>query len=1280
MGSKGKEMEIAIKIAGKVASSFKGALGAATKGIGRLGGKVAEVSGKSVKAIPKGIGAVAKTVSAATAAAAAAVGAIGTAAIKTGAEFEKSMSQVSATMLIDKDTKKGAAQFNVLEEAARKCGRETAFSATEAAEALNNLAMAGYGATDAATALPTVLNLAGAGGLQLADSARYLTAGLASLGIDKTEDNFNHFADILAITASKAKTDVAQIGDAITTLGGTGKGLKGGTEEIAAALGILADADITGSEGGTHLRNMILSLQNPRNSDAAKMFDKLGLEAYDKATGKMRGLNEIFKDLDTSMKGMTDKQKNNIMSTIFKQTDLAAANALIADCGDRFDELYQAASSSSEGIGAAAKMYAKQMDNLNGDIDILKSGLSDLGISIYKDVNSPLRDMVQFATKMVSQLSSAYDKGGMEGMVKATGSCLSEVVNTAMKYAPKVTSLGINLLENFIDGITKNSGKTADAASRVLSVFTEGIFKLVPKVITAGADLVLQFAQSITKELPQLITSGTQAVSNLADGIVSRLPEFVQTAVKFIEALVTGLVQNAPELALAGMKLLSGLADAIKSLLPQLAPTGSEIITQLVQSVISGLPKLVNAGTNVITNIVNGITQYLPIVIQTAFTLIQTLAASLVQNAPKLLSAAIQLIGGLVAGFMQMVPQLMQTGIQLINGLTQGIQSSLPGLIPSAMQALVTFSGTLRTNAGKLVDAGLNMVMTLAQSLIDNIPVFIQTIPAIVTNIAGIINDNAPKLLSAGIQLIIKLLGGIIQAVPVILANIPQIIQAVVSVFMAFNWMALGSKVITFIGNGIRTAITSIPQIFSNFVQTAHNIISTFNWRALGSGIITTIGNGIKNMITSIPKIFLDIGKFAVNAIKSINWWDVGVAIIKLIGTAISGAGGFIIDAIKGIGGSIIDGIKGIFSGDDDDEEASSGGAAAAQSYAEGISNAASDASNAANSMASAAFSSFDTASASAAGTQAGAAFSTGLADSMAANSPDITAFNTNMADMGAAGADALSNGFNTSLAETDINIAGTAIETSGINAAFTDAGISGADALNAGITENSQAVTQAAETLGSGVNTALDNEWEKVNANAQTAMQKLAGIVTNAARSAVNAVKTAFRNMDITIPKPKLPVITVNYKTEKYGKGGNVKVPDFNVAWNAAGGIFDRPTILNTSAGLQGVGEAGPEAVLPLDTLWAKMTDILNDHATIRDRNSVFDALLEKLKNTGNKNRRNRPELEGAGGINIQYSPVFNLYGSTSKEDVREAGRTGLKEFKKLMKQYEKDLKRDSL
>lgn len=716
----GKEMEIAIKIAGKVQSSFKSALNAATKGVGRLGSKIADVSGKGLKAIPKGIGTVAKTVGAATAAAASAVGAMGVAAVRTGMDFEKSMSQVAATMLLDKSAEEGQKAFATLENAARQCGRETAFSATEAAEALNYLALAGYDADKAAGALPTVLKLAGAGAMELAAASDMITDSMSALDIEATQENLESFADQMAQTASKSNTSVAQLGEAILTVGGTAKNLAGGTTELNTALGILADNGIKASEGGTHLRNMILSLQSPRNDAAAAMFEDMGLSAYD-AAGNMRSLGDIFGDINKSLSGASTQKVDETLSTIFKLTDLSSARAMLAattdsvkslgtvvdaslagsgtsisklgidlkkmakefdaatsqkkfaqdmkkqfnmtgeqagvlfnglqslasGTGNRFDELTKAVEGSA---GACADMYAIQLDNLNGDIDILKSGLSDLGISIYKDLNAPLREMTQFATRMVSQLSFAFYEQGMEGMAGAAGNCLSAAVNALIGYAPKVTSLGISLLENFIDGITGNSGEIAGAASRVLSVFTEGVFKLVPKVITAGLDLILQFTQSITGELPQLMDSGTQAVTNLVDGIVSRLPEIVQTAVSLVENLALGLVENAPGLISSGAKLLSGLANALTSLLPQIAPIGMGIIMQIVHSVISGLPRLVSAGTNILTNIVNGIAQHLPAVITTALVVIQTFVNSLVQNAPQLLSAAIQLIGSLVLG------------------------------------------------------------------------------------------------------------------------------------------------------------------------------------------------------------------------------------------------------------------------------------------------------------------------------------------------------------------------------------------------------------------------------------------------------------------------------------------------------------------------------------------------------------------------------------------------------------------------------------------------------
>lgn len=1266
----GKEMEIAIKIAGKVQSSFKSALNAATKGVGRLGSKIADVSGKGLKAIPKGIGTVAKTVGAATAAAASAVGAMGVAAVRTGMDFEKSMSQVAATMLLDKSTEEGQKAFATLENAARQCGRETAFSATEAAEALNYLALAGYDAEKAAGALPTVLKLAGAGAMELAAASDMITDSMSALDIEATQENLESFADQMAQTASKSNTSVAQLGEAILTVGGTAKNLAGGTTELNTALGILADNGIKAAEGGTHLRNMILSLQSPRNAAAAAMFEDMGLSAYD-AAGNMRSLGDIFGDINKSLSGASTQKVDETLSTIFKLTDLSSARAMLAattdsvkslgavvdaslagsgtsisklgidlkkmakefdaatsqkkfaqdmkkqfnmtgeqagvlfnglqslasGTGNRFDELTKAVEGSA---GACADMYAIQLDNLNGDIDILKSGLSDLGISIYKDLNAPLREMTQFATRMVSQLSFAFYEQGMEGMAGAAGNCLSAAVNALIGYAPKVTSLGISLLENFIDGITGNSGEIAGAASRVLSVFTEGLFKLVPKVITAGLDLILQFTQSITGELPQLMDSGTQAVTNLVDGIVSRLPEIVQTAVSLVENLALGLVKNAPALISSGAKLLSGLANALTSLLPQVAPTGIGIVMQIVQSVISGLPRLVNAGTNILTNIVNGIAQHLPAVITTALAVIQTFVNSLIQNTPQLLTAAIQLIGSLVLGIVQMLPAVIQMGIQLILSLAQGILSNLPLILQMGTQAI------------------LNLVSGITQSI--------------------------PMLIQGGFQLITSLVQGIAQ-------NLPAIAQAAFTIILSL----------------IGGLITAIPQL----------------WAAA----------------KSLPGAIWD-------AIISVDWLEVGWDLIKSIGQGI-------IDGALSIGDSIINTVKGWFGGGDD--EAASSGASAAQSYAAGMGSKGFAKSAVAAGFESGAFDGLNTAGAEMAGTQAGEAFSTGLNSSMASSSLDTAGFNANMASAGNAGAEALSNGFNTglagisvdaaslvdtssmaeagnagvsavidgmnnSLAGASVGIGAAAVDTSGINAAFMDAGVSGADAISTGMTGNSQSVIQAASSLGMEVNTSMDESWKKMEQGTQTAMQKLTSTVTNAARSAANAVKLAFENMSITIPKPKLPVISVDYKTESYGNGGNIKVPGFNVAWNAAGGIFNRPTIFNTPAGMQGVGEAGPEAVLPLDMLWAKMKEILNDAVTINDGSSVINSLLEKLKGTGNNNSRNTPELAGAGGVNIQYSPVYNLYGSATKQDAIEAGRISMAEFKKLMKQHEKDLKRKKL
>lgn len=1020
------------------------------------------------------------------------------------------MSQVAATMLIDKTTAEGQKAFETLENAARECGASTAFSATEAAEALNYLALAGYDADKAATALPTVLKLAGAGAMDLAAASDMVTDSMSALGIEATEANLTQFSDQLAQTASKANTSVAQLGEAILTVGGTAKGLAGGTTELNTALGILADNGLKGAEGGTHLRNIILSLQNPTDK-AADALKGLGVDVYD-AQGNMRGLNDVFKDLQGTMDGMSNAQKDNVLSTIFNKTDLTAANAMLSNCTDRFDELSAAIENSA---GACENMYAIQLDNLNGDIDILKSGLSDLGISIYKDLNGPLREMTQLATSMVGELSEAYKSGGMEGMVGAVGGCMAEVVNTIADYAPQVVSMGVDLLENFISGITDNSGALATAASEVITVFVEGLFTLVPQVILAGIDILTQFVQSMTAQLPQLISTGTQAIVNFVNGIIQRLPEVISTALTLVQTLVNSTGQNAPMLISAAIQLIGNLVLGIVSMLPQLLQMGIQLILSLVQGIISNLPQILQMGVQIIISLVSGITQ--------------------------------------------MLPMLMQGGIQLIISLIQGIIANL----------------------GNIVQAAVQIVITLA--------------------------------------------AGLIQAIPQLIAAIPQLVGAII------------------------------------------------------------------------------------DTILSTNWLDVGIQIIKGL-----------IDGILSTGKSLWNAIKSLFTGGEVDiPDTSSQSAAVVNSYASGINSNAGTVTAAANSMATNAFSSMDTSGATAAGTQAGAAFSTGLTDSMAAGGLDTTAFSANMTAMGTTGATALNTGLSTGIAGTPVDTSGIldvsafstsmtaagtegatalstglntgltasaidtsalTVDTSGLTATLTTAGTDGATAIGTGMTGNSQAVTQAATTLGDEVNTALDSGWNKANTSAQTAMQRLATTVTDAARSAASAVKAAFENMTITIPKPKIPVINVSTSSVAYGDGGSVSVPNFSVSWNALGGIFDKPTIFNTPAGMQGVGEAGPEAVLPLDTLWAKMKEILNEAIAASGGASLIDALIEKLKGIGTGGGGGQPELAGAGGPTIQYSPVYNLYGSAGKEEIAEADRMNQAEFNKLMKQYEKDQQRRKL
>ena len=368
-------------------------------------------AGSKVESFGNGVTNVGKKVSVASAA----VTAMGGAAVKTAADFESSMSQVQATMGITKDSMstldgQSVNTMDALSDLAKEMGSKTAFSASECAEALNYLALAGYDTQEMADTLPIVLNLAAAGGLDLASASDMVTDAMSALGME-TKDA-DKMVDQMAKTASSTNTSVGQLGEGILTIGATAKTVKGGTAELNTALGILANNGIKGAEGGTHLRNVILSLQNPTDG-AAKTIENLGVKTYD-SEGNMRSLNDILGDLNKSMDGMTSAEKANIIATIFNKTDLASVNALLANTGDTWTDLQTAIENSG---GAAQQMADTQLDNLSGQLTILKSAVEGFAISIGDALMPMIKNIVTKIQSFVDWLNN-LDESQRQVIVK----------------------------------------------------------------------------------------------------------------------------------------------------------------------------------------------------------------------------------------------------------------------------------------------------------------------------------------------------------------------------------------------------------------------------------------------------------------------------------------------------------------------------------------------------------------------------------------------------------------------------------------------------------------------------------------------------------------------------------------------------------------------------------------------------------------------------------------------------------------------------------------------
>lgn len=599
------------------------------------------------------------------------VASLGAKAIEAGKGFESGMAKVIATMGLTKDTvENGVNSYELLKEAAAKAGESTTFSASEAAEALNYLALAGYNATQAADALPAVLDLAAAGGLSLAYASDLATDAMSALGIAATTENLTHFGDQLAKTASKANTSVGQLGEAILTVGGTAKELAGGTTELNAALGVLANAGIKGSEGGTALRNIMLAM-TPTTEKAAKAFERLGLESYD-ADGNLRPLNETFRDLNKALSGMTSQEKTNVLNDIFNKVDLKSATALMSACASSTEELgnaflyagipakgltgflenfengtYNAMSEtefmtsvmndfgiSSEAAGAVYSAFVTQVnglsfeklyneltdcdgamaqmaetmnDTLEGDLKSLGSKAEALGIAVYEGINTPLRELVQLGGGYIAQLTEAFKAGGFEGLAEAFGDVLSQSANTLTKAVPGISKAGGQVFNALVKGFVKNIPDLAVTGLTMLDTLVSGFD--ISDMIRIGEQLLAEITDKIQKKSLRFHRLGKHILKSVTGSVSQNLPLLSEAMVKLIDFAV-GLLTDSENLtgfAEAAVSILSALAEGVVQSVPVFADKAPEIMQKIAEALKNAPFSVMTVADSVITAIADSL-------------------------------------------------------------------------------------------------------------------------------------------------------------------------------------------------------------------------------------------------------------------------------------------------------------------------------------------------------------------------------------------------------------------------------------------------------------------------------------------------------------------------------------------------------------------------------------------------------------------------------------------------------------------------------------------------
>lgn len=514
----------------------------------------------------------------------AAAGAFGAFAIKSGMDFEAQMSKVQAI------SGANAEEMQLLTDKAKEMGAKTKFSATESAQALEYMAMAGWKTDQMVSGLPGIMNLAAASGEDLASVSDIVTDALTGFGL-KASDSA-HFADVLAKASSSSNTNVALMGETFKYAAPVAGALKYSIEDTAVAIGLMANAGIKGEQAGTALRGVLTNLAKPSDQVAGYM-DALGVSLTD-TQGNVKPLSTLMVDLRQKFAGLTDAQKAEYAAGIAGKNALSGFLAIVNASDADFNNLTQAIANSD---GTAQQMADTMNNNLSGQLTLLKSAAEGIGITFYDSIKGKATDAVKGLTDKLSQWQT---DGTIDAIAAKVGDAFSiimdkgsQAVSWVMQNKDGIISAiqgigiafgifkGAQLFGNIIQGVHNLSlfGQTVRAvATSDIPRFAGGVVNVAKKFggfmktavgFVAANPIVLIIAGAIAAGILiyknwDTIKSGAIALWEKAKEVFSGITGSVSSAVQSIKDKASELWAKATEVFTGIKDNIVGAFDAAK--------------------------------------------------------------------------------------------------------------------------------------------------------------------------------------------------------------------------------------------------------------------------------------------------------------------------------------------------------------------------------------------------------------------------------------------------------------------------------------------------------------------------------------------------------------------------------------------------------------------------------------------------------------------------------------------------------------------------------------------